>query len=448
MDEKRENVLILGGGLAGLSSAYHLKKDYALFEKESELGGMARSIAKDGYIFDYDGHLLHFRGEYVFSLLNELLEGNLAPHKRNSWIYSKGSFTRYPFQANLYGLPKDIVKECLVGFINARGEVKAGNVKLNGNFENWIRKTFGDGIAEHFMLPYNRKFWREEPRDITCDWLDGFIPVPSLEDTVTGAISSNTKPYGYNARFWYPIKGGISELVKSFSKTLDNVYLEKHALSIDQYNKKIHFKDKDTRRYERLISSIPLPELISLLNDVPSDIKEAVSMLKYISIYVVNLGIKKDDIVDKHWVYYPEESVDFYRLGFPTNFSTSVAPQGRTSLYAEVSYVEKDAINKEKIVDDVTRSLKKTHIIENESDIETCVPIDIKYGYVVYDKHRTSALDKIKGYLEGFDIHLAGRYGSWRYMSMEDVILDGKETAKKLQDTSKERKWKKDIRSY
>ena len=112
--------LIIGAGLAGLSAAYHLKTSYALFEKDSEIGGMARSAQKDGYIFDYDGHLLHFRNEYAFNLVSELLNGNMAPHKRNSWIYSKGAFTRYPFQANFYGLPKSVVKDCLMGLIKAR----------------------------------------------------------------------------------------------------------------------------------------------------------------------------------------------------------------------------------------------------------------------------------------------------------------------------------------
>ncbi|PIP21059.1 MAG: protoporphyrinogen oxidase, partial [Candidatus Omnitrophica bacterium CG23_combo_of_CG06-09_8_20_14_all_40_11] len=132
--------LIIGAGLAGLSAAYHLKTSYALFEKDSEIGGMARSAQKDGYIFDYDGHLLHFRNEYAFNLVSELLNGNMAPHKRNSWIYSKGAFTRYPFQANFYGLPKSVVKDCLMGLIKARIP-SVPPLNSNGNFENWIMKT-------------------------------------------------------------------------------------------------------------------------------------------------------------------------------------------------------------------------------------------------------------------------------------------------------------------
>ncbi|MDP6685838.1 MAG: FAD-dependent oxidoreductase, partial [Candidatus Omnitrophota bacterium] len=280
----KEEIVILGAGLAGLSTAYHLKKGYSLYEKESEAGGTARSIHKDGYIFDFDGHLLHFRKEYTFLLVRELLEGNLAPHKRSSWIYSKGSYTRYPFQANFYGLPRDVVKECLLGYIEAKDiSGGKGKEKLNGNFENWIKNIFGSGIAKYFMIPYNKKFWTVDPSQLGCDWLDGFVPVPTLEDTVTGAISSNTKSFGYNSRFWYPVKGGISELTEGFLRRVNNVHLDKRAVTIDQYRREIVFEDGVIKRFKKLITTIPLPELYKVLVNLPPQIKEAFRSLRWTS---------------------------------------------------------------------------------------------------------------------------------------------------------------------
>ena len=437
------NKVIIGAGLAGLSAAYHLKDGYILFEKELEAGGMARSIYKDGYTFDYDGHLLHFRNEYTFKLISELLNGNIAPHKRSSWIYSKGAFTRYPFQANFYGLPKDVVKDCLLGLLNAklplthpsslRGEGKGdGRLGSNGNFENWILRTFGEGIAEHFMLPYNRKFWTIEPRELTCEWLDGFVPVPNLEDTVMGAISDNAKMYGYNSRFWYPVKGGISEIAKAFSEKIKNIHLGKKIVTIDQYRREIIFEDATIKRFKDLVSTIPLPELFSKLVNLPEKIKEAFSMLKWTSIFVVNLGIKGDVSLEKHWVYYPEKDIIFYRIGFPTNFSIDVAPSNRASIYVELSYSGQKKIDKDKVVPMVIEDLKKVGIVSSERDIEIYLPIDIKYGYVLYDSNRKSAVNTIKDYLERFGIYSIGRYGSWKYMSMEDVILEGRLLSDKI----------------
>jgi protoporphyrinogen oxidase len=423
--------VIVGAGLAGLSAAYHLKNGYSLFEKNSELGGMARSIHKDGYTFDYDGHLLHFRNEYTFNLVSELLNGNLAPHKRNSWVYSKGIYTRYPFQANFYGLPNSIVKDCLMGLIKTR-LLSAPNSGSNGNFENWIIKTFGKGVADYFMLPYNRKFWTVEPKELTCEWLDGFVPVPDLEDTVTGAISDSTKPYGYNSKFWYPVKGGISELVKGFSDRIKNAHINKRAVTIDQHRKEIVFEDATIKKFKNLISTIPLPELSGLLVDMPPDIRQAFKALKWTSIYVLNLGVKSDTLMEKHWVYYPEESVVFYRVGFPTSFSMDVAPAKRISIYAEIAYSDIKIIDKDEAIHRTVNDLKQCGIISDESDVEICLPIDLKYGYALYDSGRKRAVQAIKDYLEKFGIYTIGRYGSWKYMSMEDVILEGKQTAEQI----------------
>ncbi|HDP16311.1 MAG TPA: protoporphyrinogen oxidase [Candidatus Omnitrophica bacterium] len=426
---KKDEIIILGAGLAGLSAAYHLKKGYSLYEKEPEPGGMARSMRQDGYTFDYDGHLLHFRNEYTFSLINELVNGNLAPHKRSSWIYSKGNYTRYPFQANFYGLPKDVVKDCLLGIIRARTGLLNRKSDLNGNFENWTRKVFGNGIAEHFMLPYNRKFWTVEPADLTCNWLDGFVPVPTLEDAVTGAITTNTKPYGYNSRFWYPVKGGISEIVEGFLQKINSVHLNKKVVTIDQHRKEVIFEDGTIRKFKKMVTTIPMPDLSNVLINLPSQVKKAFSELRYTSIFVVNFGIKKDDATDKHWIYYPEEEIVFYRMGFATNFSMDVAPSGRTSVYTEISYSDNKSIDKRKAIDDTVKALKDLRIIASDDDIEICFPVDIKYGYAIYDSNRDRAVHVIKNYMKHFGIYSIGRYGSWRYMSMEDVILEGRKTA-------------------
>ncbi|MBU1006737.1 MAG: FAD-dependent oxidoreductase [Candidatus Omnitrophica bacterium] len=428
----KDDILILGAGLAGLSAAYHLKKNYSLYEKEDEPGGMTRSVRKDGYVFDYDGHLLYFRNEYTSLLMNKLLDGNLAPHKRSSWIYSNGSYTQYPFQANFYGLPSNVVKDCLVGLIKAQTSAPKSDAGQNGNFENWMRNVFGSGISEFFMLPYNRKFWTIEPRDLTCDWMQGFVPVPSLEDTVTGAISNSAKLHGYNARFWYPVKGGISEIVEAFSRKVNNLHVNKKVITLDQYRKEVIFEDGTIKSFKKLITTIPMPELSKILVDLPKQVKQAFSMLRFTSIFVVNLGIKRDDVTDKHWVYYPGDNIVFYRTGFPTNFSVDVAPPKRTSVYAEISYSDNKKIDKDKAIADTIKNLTELGMIRDEKDIELCLPMDIKYGYVIYDSNRNKAVQIIKKYLKRFGIHATGRYGSWSYMSMEDVILEGKEIAECL----------------
>jgi protoporphyrinogen oxidase len=118
----QKKILILGGGLAGLSVAWHLQEAGAscqVFEKEQDVGGLCRSKRIGDFTFDYDGHLLHFRHKEGFALVKALLGDNFVEHKRHASVYTFGRFTPYPFQANLHGLPMDVVKECLSGFVEA-----------------------------------------------------------------------------------------------------------------------------------------------------------------------------------------------------------------------------------------------------------------------------------------------------------------------------------------
>jgi protoporphyrinogen oxidase len=430
----KEDIVILGAGLAGLSAAYHLQElglDYQIFEREKSAGGLCRSSDINGFTFDYTGHLLYFRTKYTFKLVNSLIGGNLRCHRRNSWVFSRGIYTRYPFQANTYGLPPGIIKECILGLIEAR-RLNEGKNNRAGNFEEWIFRTFGDGIARYFMLPYNEKFWTVDPRELTCEWLDGYVPVPSLEETLTGALSDFTKPFGYNQEFWYPLKGGIGELALSFKRRLKKVRTLKEVIRIDLKKRRVKFKDGEVISFDRLISTLPVIEMIGLLKDVPSGVADALRRLRYTSIFNLNIGIDRESVSDKHWVYFPEQRFIFYRVGFPGNFSSSLTLPGKSSLYIEVSYSRDEPIDKKKIVQRIINDLIKAGLISKRDKIIAKDIKDIKYGYIVYDRNHRQSTGIVLDFLAKNHVYSIGRYGRWRYMSMEDVILDGKQVTKQI----------------
>ena len=162
-----KKVVIIGGGLAGLSAGYHLAEyEPIVFEKESTVGGLCRSFTQDSFTFDCTGHLVHLKDPYTKELIARLLPDAFGSHERLAAIYSKATTTPYPFQANTYGLPPEVIKECVVGFVET---LVANNNGTPGNFHDWVLKTFGTGIAKHFMLPYNEKFWKRDLRTITAD---------------------------------------------------------------------------------------------------------------------------------------------------------------------------------------------------------------------------------------------------------------------------------------
>lgn len=427
-------MIILGAGLAGLSAAYH--GGGILYEKTGEVGGNCISPEIDGYTFDLGIHVLHTKNEYVLKLLQHRLNLELKEDERSAWIYSFDKLTRYPFQANTFGLPIPIVKECLISFIEAYHK-RNGNKDVHyENYEEWIYTTFGKGTAEYFMIPYSEKFWTVPPKEMTVDWLDVRIPMPTLEEVVEGALTDQKKGFGPNAKFKYPLTKGISAIPESFYKNGLKVLFNKEAIAIDINKKEAKFSDGTTVKYSVLISTIPLPELIKLMT-VPDEIKVAASRLKHNSILCVNLGIDRDNINDSHWVYYPSKEYSFFRISFLKNFSTYMTPKRKSSITAEISYSKDNEIQKDKIVEKVINDLVKANVLNKKDRIELKDIRDVKYGYVIYDHNRKQSVEKIKEFLRCNNIIVAGRYGSWEYQWMDDAILDGKRAAEEAIDLMK-----------
>lgn len=416
------NMVILGAGLAGLSAAYH--GGGTIYEKEKEIGGKCRSIRTEGYTFDFGIHVLHTKNDYVLNLLINKLKASFRIQRRRAWIYSYETLTRYPFQANTYGLPIKVVKDSLLGFIKVHNK---DDVNYD-NYEDWIYATFGKGVAKHFLIPYSEKFWTVSPREMTTDWLDLRVPRPKLKEVLEGALTDQKKGFGPNWQFRYPTENGICALPNIFnSKNLDlRIFFNKEAVKIDIQKKEITFKDNSKIEYDKLISTIPLPELVKIISELPKEVFNASCNLKYNSIFCVNLGIKNPNLNNAHWIYYPEKDYSFFRISFPKNFSRSLVPKGKSSVMAEISYSQHKGIDKETIVDRVIKDLINAKVLNSTDKVELTDVRDIKYGYVIYDHKRRANLSIIKSFLMENDIYTAGRYGSWEYCWMDDSILDGK----------------------
>ncbi|MDD5097390.1 MAG: FAD-dependent oxidoreductase [Candidatus Omnitrophica bacterium] len=428
----KKRILILGAGLTGLSAAWHLQErgiDCKVFEKESEVGGLCRSKTKKGFTFDYDGHLLHFRNKHSLNLVKKVLSGNLVKHHRNALVYSHNRYIPYPFQANLHNLPSEVIKDCLNGLIQASKCRNLGKNKKDLNFLEWINQNFGKGIAEHFMVPYNSKFWGVSPEELTCQWLGRFIPVPKVNEIIAGAKKRNCKPFGYNACFWYPQNGGISELPRALAKQLKNIHLNLTVKGIDLKKKEVSLSTGNKEKYDYLISTIPLPELPGLLKEIPERISDQFKKLRWNSIFNLSLGLAGRDNLKRHWIYFSQKDISFFRVGFFHNFSYCLAPQGNASLYISVAYAQDKPFNRVGIIAQIKEDLRKTGILNGEKIITQHIN-DIKYGYPIYDFNYNTATKEILGFLQKNKVTSCGRYGAWRYLSMEDAMLDGQAAAK------------------
>jgi protoporphyrinogen oxidase len=399
----------------------------------------------DGFTFDFTGHLLHFRKPEIKTLVENLMKGQLGGHGRESYIFSKGVFTSYPFQANTHGLPPEVIKECLLGFVESLIQQNQLNVFPNSNdgrkntqngfsFEAWIHQTFGEGIARHFMVPFNEKLWQRPLTQLTSDWVSWLVPKPNLEDVINGALGLTRRDLGYNPSFFYPKKGGIETLPRMMAKNLSHIYLGEEIDAVSLKKKNIKLKSGRTVDFDILVSTMPLPEFIQCCNDLPPRMKKIASGLEYISVYNVNLGVNRDGLSKKHWVYFPEKEFPFYRVGFPMNFSPSLAPKGRSSLYVEISHLPNVLIPKEVLLGEVRRGLVRSGILKEKDEIVVSQIQNIDYAYVIFNGYRQKHLSPLLQNLKKRGIFSIGRYGAWEHTSMEDAIYQGKQTAQEIME--------------
>ncbi len=424
-----DSVLIIGAGLTGLSTAYHLESGHIL-EKEGEVGGLCRSYRAGGFTFDFTGHLLHLRDPSVRELVDALAPGRLREHVRRARIWSQGRLTSYPYQINLRGLPPAVITECLEGL----REVEAARdaAPPAADFQQWIQRTFGRGIARHFMIPYNRKLWRVPLEELTTEWVAGLVPVPSYEDALRGAVDPDGVTAGYNARFLYPVEGGIALLPQAFLPHVPRIHLRREVVEVDLDRKRVVCRDGESYHWETLVSTMPLPLLVRACRPVPPEVATAAESLRYISVYDLNLGIAREESGGAHWIYFPEMRYPFYRVGFPGAFSPSLVPPGSSSVYVETAHLPEERRGAEEVTERALDGLRECGLLREDDRVVVRDLVHIPYAYVLFDHHRRERLPGLLAWLKERGVHSVGRYGAWEYTAMEDAILAGRTTAARI----------------
>jgi protoporphyrinogen oxidase len=329
-----------------------------------------------------------------------------------------------------------VIEECYLGLWEAHRRYGPDPLKSaeNPSFREWCERLFGKGISRHFMIPYNQKLWRTSVNDMTPDWCGQFVPQPKLDEVLAGALSDQTKAYGYNATFLYPKRGGIQALAQSFAKGLPGIRTGVSVASVLWREKKIRLDTGEEVPYARLVSTMPLAELLKRLEPFPEELRKPSERLRWTSILDINVGVRRPKISDKSWIYFPENKFVFYRVGFPMNFTPHAVPRGCSSMYVEVSYrpgtLPATPAERASLFRRVREGLIAARVLKRSDTFPVVSFLPIKYAYVVYDFHRSAALARIFSWLDKkASASSIGRYGAWKYSFMEEAILDGKRTA-------------------
>ncbi|MBN1550572.1 FAD-dependent oxidoreductase [bacterium] len=426
-----KDIIIIGSGPAGLSVGNHLSnKDFLILESLAEPGGLMRSKYINGYTFDWAGHIFFTKIERVKKWVELLLGDNLHWQDRESWVFSKNVFTRYPFQANTFGLPKQVIKECLMGLIDVTFNRQSTQIT---NFEEWILKTYGQGIATHFMLPYNRKLWARDLKTMDHHWLEGRVPQPGLEDFVDGALGPGRKDMGPNSRFGYPLKGGMRSLVeKLVSPIRDHIITHSQCTRIHPEKHRIQLHNGQEYSYGSLVLTCPLTDILTMLDEYHTELKSVIPQLNFVSVLCVNVGIHKPDLTDKHWIYFPESEFLFHRVFVQANASPHVCPDNCFSYTAEITYNDQKKVDFQQAGKQTVEGLLKAGLLKSMDDVDVIDLINIPVAYIVPTHDRQILVSKIREWLSAHDIHLVGRFAEWAYYNMDHALDAGWTLVSKL----------------
>lgn len=429
---ERKDLIILGAGLSGLSTALHHGGDYLVLEREERPGGLTRTEDIDGFLFNHTGHWLHLRDPRIQALVEDLLPGGMVTVERRAAIYSNGVFTLYPFQANLHGLPRDVLRECLQGAVAAAVQRASRKDAAPRNFLEYTHRHFGDGIARHFIVPYNTKLWGVSPAEVTAEWTQRFVPIPDVAQIIDGALGMSREAMGYNASFLYPAQGGIETLARAMYGRLDaaRVRMNTRPDQLSTEGRWVSFGG-DRLAYGALVSTLALPDLVELTIDAPDAVREASLKLRCSPLRYVNVALDVPTPLNgNHWIYVPEARYPFYRVGSASNAIPGLAPQGRSSLYVELA--NDHVASQAEVVASLASFLKEIGSIEHERQIRFAAFREHPWGYVIFDRHCAEARATILDYFASRGVLSIGRYGGWTYNSMEDAILDGLRAAESL----------------
>jgi UDP-galactopyranose mutase len=418
--------VIIGAGLSGLSAAYHMGSGNKLLERESEVGGLCRSVTTKGYTFDLAPHIFFTGSQYVNGLVNELLNGDLIKQRRRAYIYLLSTYVEYPFEVNLHGLPQGVIDECIEGARN-RPDIQPRN------FMEWIRATMGESVARHYMVPYNEKIWKYPLKEMSIDWVAGRVPAPSVEEMVKGAQGKVEREYGPNAYFQYPRVGGIGAIPTAFAKRVTDISLNSNVHEIRHNGKRLdvlYTRNGEPKRLEadRVLSSVPLPELVKMIKSTPEEVIRASERLVSNSLACFNIGVDRETISDKHWLYFPEKEYIFNRISFPMNLSPETTPKGKSNIVVEVTYRGAKP-DPEETKAKVREGLIHAGILRENDKLEVFDALDFKYAYVIYDLQHKGNVNLIQAYLESLRVSSMGRFGEWEYLNMDKAILSGKRAA-------------------
>lgn len=408
--------IVIGAGPTGLSCAYAM--DALVLEKDSVIGGLCRSIHHMGGTWDIGGHSWHSPHPDVLAFVEDLMDEALEWQQRKATCYVKHTkqLIPYPFQQHYEQITdRSIVEDC---------RVKGGSD--DRNFDAYLHK-FGPGIYRHFLGPYNRKLWARDLRTMACDWTMERVADTARQSQKDG----QRKALESDSRVGYPQMGGFDQITWRLASRLRYpVRLSTGVRWIDPRNRTLGTLTGEVLNWDTLVSTMPLTQLVQMVQTAPLSIVVAANGLEALSLNVDMILVDHPLETDIQRIYVADPDVPAHKIALNHNSSTSLRGRQRHAIIAESSYgPEKPAQS-----DSVARNVDFLHNLGliDRKDVIWSQSVRVEHGYPVYTLDRAERVRIIREWLETKGIYTAGRFGDWEYRNSDWCIRRGLELGKQI----------------
>ncbi len=427
------NIVVLGSGMAGFGAAYRLHAEGltpVMYDKNGYHGGHTASFRHDsGFLFDIGPHISFTKDPRIQELFADSVDGKYEAVQVNLNNYWRGYWPQHPVQLHLHGLPEDVIVKVITDFAEER-HAPERPVK---NYADWLLASFGRAFSELFPMTYTRKYHLTSAENMSTDWLGPRIYRPSLEEVLRGALSPSAPQVHYITHFRYPREGGFVSYLKKFVP-MGNLKLNHELASIDPHARRLRFSNGAVAQYDALVSSVPLPDLVGMIQGVPQDVLDASKRLACSTCVLVNIGIDRQDISNAHITYFYDEDICFSSLSFPHMLSASNVPAGAGSIQAEIYFSDKYKPmtgSPDELIKPVISDLRRCGLLKDTDSVLFSSAMLVRYANIIFDLEREAALKTVHGYLDDLGIAYCGRYGDWGYMWTDESFKSGERAAER-----------------
>ena len=428
-------IAVLGTGMSAFGAAHRLSGEHTktvLYDKNAYFGGHTISLKyKEGFTFDIGPHVSFTSDGRIQDIFAESVGGEYDTHDYRFNNYWQGHWLGHPAQTNLYGLPPEVIVKVIADFVAA----DAGKRDIR-NYQDWLEAAYGKSFADWFPGRYTFKYHTTPAANLTTDWMGPRMYRPKLEELLLGALSRETPNVHYIQKFRYPRRGGFEAYLRTWAGRYE-LKLGHEVVCIDPATRTLSFRNGTHARYDAVISSIPLPEVVKLVKGVPDDVLAAAAQLACSSCVLVNIGVAREDLADVHISYFYDLDVVFPRISFPRLMSKSNVPAGCSSVQVEVYFSPKYrpfSGEAHDYIEPVIHDLRRCGVFRDDERIVMKDAVFVPYANIIFDHDRVSALRTVHGFLDDIRIRPCGRYGEWAYFWTDDSFKSGENAAAKALD--------------